>query len=381
MADLWFYTRGGKRMDPVSMAELRRLAAQGFLKPTDMVWREGMPDWIRASAAQGLFEDAPLDHYRYRDPSGLPAAPYGSARPAERPRHRSPAGPGSAGGYGPRSGGPSGSAARTPPPAGMRTGTKVLLIAGTVLLLGGLAAAAVLLTLSTTREHHPHGVKVGKKTEAPPPEEVPEIKKGLVDTIKVFVPAFEETRRGLVLKGKGKYEISVLGDGPRRPNLFLDDPRGKEVALLLEDAAQGITFEPAETGTYQLTLTNAWANDQEFSVAIHRHEAFPFTAADFNVILFNGVPQSQVHELERGVKYEIRATNPLGQKMDLNLNWEGLGPMDPPRNVACSLDKSTGFISWECTESGRYRIEVANLGGGEVNARIVLRGVDWARVK
>jgi hypothetical protein len=65
MAEMWYYTCEGKQMDPVTMKELKRLVGDGTLKPTDMVWKEGMPRWIRASSVQELFPDpaGALDKY------------------------------------------------------------------------------------------------------------------------------------------------------------------------------------------------------------------------------------------------------------------------------------------------------------------------------
>lgn len=65
MAELWYYTNEGVQMDAVTIKELRRLVGEGVLKPTDMVWQEGMPRWIRASSVTELFPDpaAALDHY------------------------------------------------------------------------------------------------------------------------------------------------------------------------------------------------------------------------------------------------------------------------------------------------------------------------------
>ncbi len=65
MAEMWYYTTEGKQMDPVSMKELKRLVGDGTLKPTDMVWKEGMARWIRASSVKELFPDpiSALDHY------------------------------------------------------------------------------------------------------------------------------------------------------------------------------------------------------------------------------------------------------------------------------------------------------------------------------
>lgn len=55
MANLWYYTKNGQQMAPVAAEELKRLAVAGELKPTDLVWREGMANWVQASATPGLF--------------------------------------------------------------------------------------------------------------------------------------------------------------------------------------------------------------------------------------------------------------------------------------------------------------------------------------
>ena len=47
--------QGGQRRGPVEAAALKQLAINGQLKPTDMIWREGMPDWLPARQAKGLF--------------------------------------------------------------------------------------------------------------------------------------------------------------------------------------------------------------------------------------------------------------------------------------------------------------------------------------
>jgi hypothetical protein len=55
MGEQWHYSRGGKRAGPVSPAELKHLASNGQLLPSDMVWKEGMPDWLPAEMLKGLF--------------------------------------------------------------------------------------------------------------------------------------------------------------------------------------------------------------------------------------------------------------------------------------------------------------------------------------
>lgn len=83
MAELWYYTCAGKQMDPVTTAELRRLVSDGVLKPTDMVWKEGMPRWIRASSAKEIFPDPAtlLDNLIPSAPAVVPVAPVPPVKP------------------------------------------------------------------------------------------------------------------------------------------------------------------------------------------------------------------------------------------------------------------------------------------------------------
>ncbi len=56
----WFYSKDGQnRTGPVGMEELGRLAAGGGLKPDDLVWRQGMADWMPAGVATPFFRGAP----------------------------------------------------------------------------------------------------------------------------------------------------------------------------------------------------------------------------------------------------------------------------------------------------------------------------------
>ena len=61
MADQFYYTRNGQQLGPVSAEQLKQLAASRQLAPTDMLWKEGMKDWVAARAVRGLFpaETAP----------------------------------------------------------------------------------------------------------------------------------------------------------------------------------------------------------------------------------------------------------------------------------------------------------------------------------
>lgn len=56
MAAEWFYTSNRQQMGPVSWGELCRLADDGRLRPTDLVWKDGMADWAPARTS-GAFSD------------------------------------------------------------------------------------------------------------------------------------------------------------------------------------------------------------------------------------------------------------------------------------------------------------------------------------
>lgn len=58
MSSEWYYARGGKQSGPVSLSDLRNLAATGALGPADMVWKEGMADWKAAGSIPGLIVPA-----------------------------------------------------------------------------------------------------------------------------------------------------------------------------------------------------------------------------------------------------------------------------------------------------------------------------------
>jgi hypothetical protein len=59
MASEWYYTQNGQQAPaPVSSAQLKQLASTGQLQPTDMVWKDGMPNWVPASSIKDLFAGA-----------------------------------------------------------------------------------------------------------------------------------------------------------------------------------------------------------------------------------------------------------------------------------------------------------------------------------
>jgi len=84
----WYYATGDKQQGPVSSAELKQLAASGQLVPDDLVWREGMSEWVEASNVRGLFEGAPklaeAQPGPSKEPAAAPRAPFATEAPSVR---------------------------------------------------------------------------------------------------------------------------------------------------------------------------------------------------------------------------------------------------------------------------------------------------------
>lgn len=70
----WFYKQNGQQYGPIDAAALKRMAIDGELEPSDLIWREGLPEWVAASQAKGLFPAA-----------GGPMAPAAITRGVELP--------------------------------------------------------------------------------------------------------------------------------------------------------------------------------------------------------------------------------------------------------------------------------------------------------
>jgi hypothetical protein len=52
----WFWAEGDKRNGPVAPAAIARLVADGKLGPDDLIWKEGMPDWIPVRKVPALMK-------------------------------------------------------------------------------------------------------------------------------------------------------------------------------------------------------------------------------------------------------------------------------------------------------------------------------------
>src|SRR5438477_8758860 len=59
MADRWYFAQGNNKHGPFSAAELKRFADSGQLRPTDMVWKEGVASGVMAGLVKNLFAPTP----------------------------------------------------------------------------------------------------------------------------------------------------------------------------------------------------------------------------------------------------------------------------------------------------------------------------------
>jgi hypothetical protein len=77
MANEWHYTHNGQQAAaPVNSAQLKQLAVSGQLQPTDLVWQDGMTDWVPASSVKGLFASSKsLGDSAVTPPAGDKATP------------------------------------------------------------------------------------------------------------------------------------------------------------------------------------------------------------------------------------------------------------------------------------------------------------------
>ena len=79
----WYWAQDGQKCGPVEDAGLRQLAAKEQLRPTDMIWREGLPNWVPAGNVKGLFP--PQGQTAASAAATLPAAAARTANPATNP--------------------------------------------------------------------------------------------------------------------------------------------------------------------------------------------------------------------------------------------------------------------------------------------------------
>jgi hypothetical protein len=82
----WHYSQGGNQFGPVPLQSLRGMVASGQLHGGDLVWTEGMPQWIPIAQVSALTPGTPAPTY-----GGTPT-PTGYPSPAAVPMYYSQSG-------------------------------------------------------------------------------------------------------------------------------------------------------------------------------------------------------------------------------------------------------------------------------------------------
>jgi hypothetical protein len=212
MSDLWYYTQNGQQAGPLSEADLKRLATTGGLKPTELVWKEGMPEWTRADLVPGLFPPGEANRLRPGRPEELGAG-------ARRPRRDDDLPP--------------------PPRKGMSPGLIIALVLGGVLLLIILACGGVAFIAYSSMASR----------QATTSKKLAHDSTGFLQQgqrIPVSVRLYANTNYTIDLKSR---DFDAF--------LELQDPSG--ITLLVDDDSGGgldarIVFTPMRTGDYRIVV-------------------------------------------------------------------------------------------------------------------------------
>lgn len=83
----WYLARDGQQFGPLSDAELKKFVELGHLRATDLLWRQGFPDWRPASSIFPAQKAAPAAAPRQEKPNHMPRTGIGEgARGAQEAR-------------------------------------------------------------------------------------------------------------------------------------------------------------------------------------------------------------------------------------------------------------------------------------------------------
>jgi hypothetical protein len=278
MADVWYYAQNGQQTGPVSSEQLQQLARSGRICDTDLVWREGLPQWIQARSVGGLFvpheaanapipfapddrparrEDDPEDRPRRR-PRGYDEDP-DDDRPRRRrraydednededddyPRRRLRRR--AAGGW-----------------TGLPTGAKVAILVGGLVLVLLAVAVPVLVFLGNLGPDDGDRTFHGRLTLNDPPDRVRGVmgcrsrthsyrmKAGTMYTIRMLSNQFDSYLRLEDPSGNNLMEDDD-GDGFPNARIVFIPPRDGTYRLV------ATTFVPHTGGTYQVVVTRSF---------------------------------------------------------------------------------------------------------------------------
>ena len=82
MNSQWYFYKDGQQQGPFSWEVLCQKAQSGAFGPADLIWTDGMENWIRADRVEGLFTVQPSPPASSPAPAPSPASTYHSQGPA-----------------------------------------------------------------------------------------------------------------------------------------------------------------------------------------------------------------------------------------------------------------------------------------------------------
>jgi hypothetical protein len=353
MADLWYYTSNGRQMEPVSTAELRRKAGDGTLRPTDMVWREGMPRWVRAASVTEVFAGLPPAHDSApnrrdeRDRRSRRRADAEDDRPSRR---------------------------RPPEPSGAPVGLIV-----TLLVAGGIVIAMVV-----------GGVVIGLVINSGPPPIVstvvsPGPTADAAVTYTVDLEAGQDDVRPFALKAKMRYEILLRSDRNTDVDLFVFDGSREMAKDDAWDKDGRILWEAPATKAYRFVVRNLGPGSNRSHITIREAplahplgDPFPAEPLPADVKTGHGVvPFDNIlpgaHEefklhlaAERAASVRVIVHQPAGTDVRLEL-------CDANNQVVASAEqpgRASVQVRHTPAATGVYRVRVRNAGDQAVRVTV-----------
>ena len=85
MSTGWFCHLNGKNAGPLSSQQLRDAARDGYIKPTDLIWKQGLKTWVLSSQVKGLFPSQVVAKSNNIPPAKLPPLPITSSNTTTAP--------------------------------------------------------------------------------------------------------------------------------------------------------------------------------------------------------------------------------------------------------------------------------------------------------
>lgn len=213
MADQWFYTEQGQQRGPITDADLKALASEGRLAKEDLIWKPGMPLWLPAGQARGIFPDRAAE---------LPV-PLAGTVPLATPIHQSGSG---------RPGFPQAPMSQAARRKGMSSGAKIAIGLGLAIVLIVFAGGAVIYF--ATRDSSPTS-----------------------QMFHIHLQEGQREARHVLLKRNVPVVVTVNSDMDTDVDLHVFDQRGQQVASdTRPDRNCRVQFTPQRTEQYRLEIVN-----------------------------------------------------------------------------------------------------------------------------